>query len=90
MAIPLIPAAIAGGSKLLAALRGAKILGTAVNAAKGLGTAANAAKYAVGVPGATKQLALNLGGNAAKTVASEGGKGVARMAGMPSVALANS
>ena len=46
MAIPLIPAAIAGGSKLLAALKGAKILGSAVNAAKGLGTAANAVKGA--------------------------------------------
>ena len=34
-------------------------------------------KYAVGVPGATKQVP----GNAAKTAASEGGKGVARMAG---------
>lgn len=46
MAIPLIPAAIAGGSKLLAALRGAKVLGSVVNAAKGLGTAANAVKGA--------------------------------------------
>ena len=55
------------------------LLGKALTALKGgkmLATGANAVKYAAGVPGATKQLALNLGGTGAKAAA-----GKARMAG---------
>ena len=55
MAFPAI-AAIPLVGKALTALKGGKMLAAG----------ANAAKYAAGVPGATKQLALNLGGGKAR------------------------
>ena len=67
MAFPLaaaIPAALSVGSKLGTALKALK-LGKAVAAG------ANAAKYAAKVPGATKQLSLNLGKDGAKRMAGE-------------------
>ena len=69
MAAPLLAVPMLG--KALALLKGGKVLAAG----------ANAAKYAAGIPGATKQLALNLGGGAAKSAAAQAGKAAATQGG---------